>query len=203
VRHGPVERPSLRVPTRLDAVRRALVATPADTRLSESARLPAAVAIVFREAGERLDVLLIRRADHPADPWSGHMAFPGGRRDPGDASLEAAARRETAEEVGICLAPGDGIGRLDDVTGEQLALLGMTVSPFAYAAPANARITPNYEVAQALWVPLEALADPAHQTTYRFPPDPLRRAFPAIRVGPHIVWGITHQIISGLLHRLA
>lgn len=204
--HGPVHQPAVSptasLPTGIEAAGRALAAAPADTRLSECARVPAAVAVLLREAGDHLDVLLIQRADHPADPWSGHMAFPGGRRDPGDASLEAAARRETAEEVGIALTPGDGIGRLDDVTGERLAVLGMTVSPFVYAAPAEAQITPNYEVAQALWVPLDDLAAPAHQTTYRFPPDPLRRAFPAIRIGPHIIWGITHQIITGLLRRL-
>jgi len=67
----------------------------------------AAVAIVVREGTDGPQVLLIRRADHPGDAWSGHMAFPGGREDPQDENLLATAIRETLEEVGLDPASQD------------------------------------------------------------------------------------------------
>jgi 8-oxo-dGTP pyrophosphatase MutT (NUDIX family) len=58
----------------------------------------AAVALVLRDgAPGEVELLFIRRAEHEKDPWSGHMGFPGGRAEPGDASLEATAVRETLE----------------------------------------------------------------------------------------------------------
>src|SRR4051812_3842337 len=55
----------------------------------------AAVAAILRDAAEGPEILFIRRAEHPQDPWSGHMAFPGGREEPGDADLLETAIRET------------------------------------------------------------------------------------------------------------
>ena len=46
----------------------------------------AAVAIMVREGSDATEMLMIRRATREGDPWSGHMGFPGGRRDPEDAS---------------------------------------------------------------------------------------------------------------------
>ena len=59
---------------------------------------------------------MIKRAEREGDPWSGHMAFPGGRKDPGDRNGFACAVRETEEEVGLQLGDGDKcIGRLSEV----------------------------------------------------------------------------------------
>jgi 8-oxo-dGTP pyrophosphatase MutT (NUDIX family) len=60
---------------------------------------PAAVFVLLAER-EQTNVLLIRRADR-GDPWSNHIAFPGGHLDPTDGTALQAAYRETLEEVGI------------------------------------------------------------------------------------------------------
>src|SRR5215471_21768996 len=76
----------------------------------------AAVAAILRDREGEAEVLLIRRAQKTGDPWSGHMAFPGGRQDPSDLDLLHTAVRETQEEVGLELSPGRNlIGRLDDL----------------------------------------------------------------------------------------
>jgi 8-oxo-dGTP pyrophosphatase MutT (NUDIX family) len=82
-------------------------------------RLPsyseAAVALVLAGAGDDLSLCAIRRAEHPLDPWSGHMALPGGRSSPEDPSRRAVAERETFEEVGLVLGDPHWIGPLSEV----------------------------------------------------------------------------------------
>mgnify|MGYP001813096738 CR=1 FL=1 len=60
-----------------------------------------AVALILQIREGELNVLMIKRAERKGDPWSGHMAFPGGRMDPGDDHGYAVAVRETEEEVGL------------------------------------------------------------------------------------------------------
>jgi len=88
----------------------------------------ASVAIVFREGPESIEVLLIERAEREGDPWSGHMAFPGGRLEDHDDSSRSTARRETFEEVGIELASAEYLGRLDDIEGNPRASATLVVA---------------------------------------------------------------------------
>ncbi|KAJ2783124.1 hypothetical protein H4R18_001872 [Coemansia javaensis] len=110
-------------------------------------------------ARERAQVLFIQRARYPGDPWSGHIGFPGGKREPGDGSDRATAERETLEELGVGLRDARAfayLGSLDDVRAATL-LRGplMVVSPHVYllhtpaAAPA---LRPSPEVAAARWI---------------------------------------------------
>ncbi|HEY8150363.1 MAG TPA: CoA pyrophosphatase, partial [Vicinamibacteria bacterium] len=96
------------VQTALAARAPAQVADPPSSR--------AAVALILRDGPQGIEVLFIRRAEHPKDPWSGQMAFPGGRAEPGDADLRATAIRETREEIGVDLgAAAEPLGGLDEV----------------------------------------------------------------------------------------
>ena len=113
----------------------------------------AAVALMLRERGG-LEVFVIKRADRIGDPWSGHMALPGGRREPADKDAYDTARRETLEEVGVDLTEGKLLGRLDDM-GPRSAGRQFVVSTFVVALDAEpGRIDPN-EVAEAFWVPVK------------------------------------------------
>ena len=89
------------------------VRVPADSAPWPEARL-AAVAAVLRVVDEP-ELLFIKRAEVAHDPWSGHVAFPGGRMEPDDESLEATAIRETFEELSLDLKAGQMLGRLDDL----------------------------------------------------------------------------------------
>src|SRR5258706_15670381 len=98
----------------LSDIRRAVASEPA-TVPNEYGQW-AAVALMLRELEHGPEVFLIRRTEQAHDPWSGHVAFPGGRYDVGDSDLEMTARREVFEEVGIDLSStGVVLGRLDDV----------------------------------------------------------------------------------------
>lgn len=159
----------------------------------------AAVACILRERQE-LEVLLIRRTEMPGDPWSGHMAFPGGRQEPEDPDLLATAMRETREEVGVELdSEGELIGRLDDLQAMAGGLpVNLIIRPYVFALEEAAPLVLNTEVAEALWAPLGPLADGAADTTrpYRFQGTTLQ--LPGYRVGPHVVWGLTYRMLRSL-----
>ena len=161
----------------------------------------ASVALVLRPAAADLELLLIKRAERAGDPWSGHMALPGGRSDPGDADAAATAVRETLEEVGIDLAAGGvALGSLDDLVPRSGAPR-IVVAPFVFGAPAGTVATPNHEVDAAIWIPLRELAHPDAATEFLLDTvtggDP--RRFPAIGTRGYVIWGMTHRILDDFL----
>ena len=121
----------------------------------------AAVAIMLREGTQATEMLMIRRATREGDPWSGHMGFPGGRRDPQDSSNLACVLRETEEELGVDLAHwGSAVGELSDVnTGWRKDRPEMLVTPFVFQVASLPPLTPNEEVDDVVWVPLDYLMD--------------------------------------------
>lgn len=172
-----------------------------DTAPSDEAERHAAVAFILRERADGgAESLFIKRSERDDDPWSGHMAFPGGRRDPGDESLEATARRETLEEVGLELDSGQCFGRLHDIYGGRLHSYKMSVSPFLFHTTEGHELTFNDgEVADAVWVPLSILSDPAQIREYIFHLDPHRRPFPSFHYNDYVIWGLTFRIIANFL----
>jgi 8-oxo-dGTP pyrophosphatase MutT (NUDIX family) len=162
----------------------------------------AAVAAIFRDRGEGAELFFIRRAEHPRDPWSGHIAFPGGRRDPGDATLLATAIRETREEVGIDLASAHLIGRLPDVPAFTRSKRGhLVVTPFVFAIRGDVQVAANYEVAETLWVPFRKLARGEGKGTFEWTWEGKTLELPCIRLGPeqHVLWGMTYRMLETLL----
>jgi ADP-ribose pyrophosphatase YjhB (NUDIX family) len=185
---------------RIDEIRRALSAYQPTLSQREFERR-ASVALVLREVAEHgPEILFIERAEKDGDPWSGHMAFPGGRVDLPAESPEQAAVRETLEEVGLALAPGERLGRLDDLEGRDKGRPpGMVISAFVYHLEAKGELIPQQsEVREAFWVPVRSLVEPARH---------VRRAFrgtgsfefPGIVVGEpdrHVVWGLTYRFLE-------
>lgn len=159
----------------------------------------AAVALVLREREEGSEVLFIERAEREGDPWSGHMAFPGGRAEPVDPSMRAAASRETFEEVGVDLAQAEYLGHLEDLMGTRRVAPRLVVSAHAFhlASEQPFDLDPK-EVKSALWFPLEALHEPHRWVDHQIPELP-GTAFPGIVVGErdrHVVWGLTYRFLD-------
>ena len=111
-----------------------------------------AVALHLNESaiGE-VQVLMIRRAERPGDPWSGHMAFPGGRSESQDADSLATALRETLEEVGLDTAQhGSCLGRLSDLqTRPSLVGGAMIITPYVFSLQFEPELHCNEEVERA------------------------------------------------------
>lgn len=157
----------------------------------------AAVAMVLRSGATGPQVLFIERARREGDPWSGHMAFPGGRVDPGDADTRAAAERETLEEVGLSLEGAAPIGRLDDKTGNPATASRLVISAYVYRLQRESALELNHEVASAMWFPVRDLLDPGRHVPY--PMQQYDVKLPGILVGEpdrHIVWGLTYSFLE-------
>ena len=155
-------------------------------------RRQASVALMLRERDLGLEILVIRRAENEYDPWSGHMALPGGGREPGDKSAYDTARRETLEEIGVDLDEGRSLGRLDDVGPRtmpgQLVISTVVVAINAEPGPLDPR-----EVVEAFWVPVDRLVD----ETVEIPDFP--GSWPAFTYNDHyVIWGLTHRILMQL-----
>ena len=160
----------------------------------------AAVAVILTPEPD--SVLLIRRAERVGDPWSGHMALPGGRRDPADPDLVTTAIRETLEEVGLALRPDHLAGSLDDVVPRTPVLPPIAVRPYVFVLDRRPGLVLNPEVAAADWVPLDLLQHPETYHTVQLEIRGESREFPAYRVQEAVVWGMTERILSGLLAQL-
>ena len=160
----------------------------------------AAVAVIL--APDPDSVLLIRRAEREGDPWSGHMALPGGRQDPTDPELVDTAIRETAEEVGLILTREVLLGALDDVVPRSPVLPPIAVRPYVFAVAGRPELQLNPEVAGALWVPLEHLLHPDTRHTVQLDIRGESRVFPAFRLDDSVVWGMTERILSALFDHL-
>ncbi len=162
----------------------------------------AAVALVFAPGADDTELLFIQRATAEGDPWSGQMAFPGGRVDPDDATTAGTAMRETSEEVGVDLGGAERLGALDDLEGGRITRRVTTVSAHAFWLPAPTPTSPNYEVAEALWVPFGHLLDTARHIDHYHPA--AEAAFPGIQLDKpdQVVWGLTLRLLADLMARL-
>ena len=152
-----------------------------------------------------LSVLMIKRAEREGDPWSGHMAFPGGRKDRDDRNTLATAKRETLEEVALDAdRHARLIGRLSDIA-TQPGLRGgpMIITPYVFQLHALPPLVPTHEVAGLVWVPLPFLADRANREKMRLAPNGVPIELPCYMYGEHRIWGLSLMMLDELLDALA
>ncbi len=164
----------------------------------------AAVAVILRPGATSSEILLIERAEVDDDPWSGHMAFPGGRRAVKDGSLLETAVRETREETAVELDTyGKALGRLQTVQSDSVRLPVLSILPLVFSVPAGtlAQAAPS-EVARTFWIPLTHFVDPRAQTVYHLQVEGRTFSFPALAIEDQVVWGLTRRILRDLLDRV-
>jgi 8-oxo-dGTP pyrophosphatase MutT (NUDIX family) len=182
-------------------IRSALASHTAVAAEEEEGVRKAAVALIFRLGQDgALELLFIKRADYDGDPWSGQIAFPGGRVEAGDASLAETAIRETREETGIDLArDGMVIGTLDDLRPRAIRLPAIVVRPYVALLDRSEPLVLSTEVALSFWMPFAAVArtESWHEDTVFARGIQINaRVF---RHEGHVVWGMTERILTQLL----
>ena len=157
----------------------------------------AAVALVLHAGVSGLETLFIKRATREGDPWSGQIALPGGRRNPGEPSLADTAMRETFEEIGLDLAQdGELLGELDELRPRSPFLPPIIVRPYVFAIQSVPPLVLSDEVADTFWVPLsELFATERMKEISIHLPNGARMSRQAIELGEHVVWGMTEFIL--------
>lgn len=171
----------------------------------------AAVSVVLHSGRAGPELLMIRRADVPGDPWSGHMAFPGGRLGAAESPWQAAIR-ETHEEVGLDLRAMRHLGVLDPVfTGR--VFQDRRIDPFVFStvsSPGSAladggrpvlRLDAR-EVASVHWFGLDRLLADEGRGVFPFEWRGTPVRMPCIRLDGCLIWGLSLRMIDDLLERL-
>lgn len=173
------------------------------TEVNDADARRAAVAIVFRlGTDDEPEVFFIQRAEYEGDPWSGHIAFPGGREEKDDETLADTAIREVFEETGIDLGEAELVAALDDFHPRHVRLPAVVVRPFVFLAGDVPAPVLSSEVADCFWVPLSALQDRSVWKDARVQAGDTEISRIAFHHRGYVVWGMTERILSGLLELL-
>ena len=167
----------------------------------ETSLLKAAVAIILRDTEQGTECLMMQRAKHERDPWSGQMAFPGGKIDPGDADAKAAAVREAFEEVGADLTDDDYVGQLDDLYGLKVdGIFSVHVSCFVFKPNRELKLVANHEVADMVWLPMRYLNEPDYRHDFVHPRQ-ASLSMPAVMIDAgkeQILWGLSLRMLANM-----
>ncbi|MBC6610690.1 CoA pyrophosphatase [Hymenobacter sp. BT507] len=155
---------------------------------------------LYRDDAGQLRLVVIRRTEFGVH--GGQLAFPGGKRELQDASLEATALRETEEEIGLPAAQVRMLGTLPSIVTE---VSGFRIWPFVghIEPPAQWRWQPT-EIAEVLSVIIDDLLLPDARVTetWQLPGWPAPYPVSFYRVGPYPLWGASYRMVRALLPRL-
>ena len=185
-----------------------LISYKAKKKLSRYWSKRSAVAIVLdKHASADASILMIKRAEHKGDPWSGHMAFPGGRCEAFDKNGLATAKREMHEEVGFDIddaehkpLKGEWLGRLSDVsTSRRVTPKAMVVTPYVFSVADKPILEENYEVAETVWIPLTYISDINNRSIHSIKFKQKTINLPCYRYDGKVIWGMSLSMIDEIL----
>jgi 8-oxo-dGTP pyrophosphatase MutT (NUDIX family) len=160
--------------------------------LSDEQGANAAVAVLLKQEKEGFSVFFVKRVENVADPWSGQMAFPGGKRDETDVDLKQTVVRETLEETGINLLEGCRfLGVLTALRSRPRP--DLCILPFVVSVEDEPRVRLNREELEDFcWIPFEELVRSKTLVKLDF------GEFPACSVKNRVIWGLTYRILENL-----
>ncbi len=151
----------------------------------------AAVAILVRERNDDLEFFLVKRAEVEGDPWSGDMAFPGGKRCQNDEDLSETAMRETLEETAIDLREKSMLGYMKPIYSS--VRTSMKVQPIVYIYDEEPDVSLNYELTRYLWAPMnELVRSRAKEDVKGWNSD-------VYKYDGEVVWGLTFRMLEKLI----
>ena len=151
----------------------------------------AAVAILVKPRGDDIEFFLVKRAEVDDDPWSGDMAFPGGKKNQQDHTLIDTATREVLEETSIDLTKKKAIGFMEPVYSAVRKTLA--VQPVVYQFDEYPRVELNYELTKYLWAPLSEIKNGKTNAVVK------RWEGPVYKVKGETVWGLTFRMLEKMI----
>ncbi|GDX78219.1 coenzyme A pyrophosphatase [Deltaproteobacteria bacterium] len=173
---------------------------PPHTTIADPDAKRAAVAAIF---GPNDELLFIHRAVREGDLWSGHMAFPGGRAEPDDASLLHTARRETREELGLDLSEARCLGALSPLASPRNApKRHISVVPYVFTVPEWAPLTPNEEVAGVVRLAFDRFLAREARGTFPYTWQGVEYELPCVRLDGTLLWGMTLRMVDELIEQV-
>jgi 8-oxo-dGTP pyrophosphatase MutT (NUDIX family) len=163
--------------------------------ISEGEDADAAVALLLKPADQALQVLFVKRVESSDDPWSGQMAFPGGKRDAKDQTLKQTVVRETLEETNIDLLNHCRfLGVMANFRSTQRP--DMKILPFVFLLERDPSIRLNEELEGFVWISLEELIHSRSIAKFSF------GEVPAYAVRGIVIWGLTYRILEKFVRLL-
>ncbi|WP_404363540.1 NUDIX hydrolase [Marinobacter sp.] len=166
---------------------------------------PRQLALDYPEAG-----ILVPVTENPAKPeiiftlrsanmttHRGQVSFPGGRRDPEDASLEQTALRETHEEIGL---PPDRVELIAPLS-QVVSRYGILVTPFVGIVPEAHPLRANpAEIESIFRVPVDFFLEDRRERTDAL--SFLNHTFyvPCYRWGKYQIWGLSAVVLVDFLN---
>jgi 8-oxo-dGTP pyrophosphatase MutT (NUDIX family) len=164
--------------------------------VSEEQDADAAVSLMLKPMNQDFKVLFVKRVENPADPWSGQVAFPGGKRDAKDKNLKQTVVRETLEETNVNLLDGcHFLGVLTAVRSTRRP--EMKILPFIVLLEHDPTIKLNIQELEGfVWISLEELVQNKSTVKFSF------GEFPAYIVGSSVIWGLTYRILENFFHTI-
>lgn len=158
--------------------------------LSAEQDADAAVALLLKPTTGDFEVLFVKRVESSTDPWSGQMAFPGGKRSAEDENLKQTVVRETLEETHINLP--NHCRFLGVMTAfPSTRMPKMKILPFVFLLHREPSIKLNKkELESFVWVSMKELYQSRGTIKFDF------GQFPAYTVGDNVIWGLTYRILK-------
>jgi 8-oxo-dGTP pyrophosphatase MutT (NUDIX family) len=166
---------------------------------SDSRKMRGAVAVLLKEEGGDLWLLMIRRGENPRDPWSGQMGLPGGHADPQDRTLFDTVAREAVEEVGINVRSHKFLGCLRNVQPKNAP---MVVSPFIFLLKEKVEPRTSGEAREVLWIPMSFLMDSKNVSSIKITIGSKEVSMGCYRYSNQVIWGMSFRIIKEIVSRL-
>lgn len=164
----------------------------------------ASVMMLIRNMDDSLELLFIKRPDNPGDAFSGHIAFPGGKKIDSDQDLLETAIRETREEVGIDIRDSARIlGKLDYTRPNNKSAGFIIVTPYVSFLTRDVEIITNEEVDEYIWIPLDHLMD---EKNLRVRTKVRNNAYIddyVFSYDKYIIWGMTGRVLKKFIDEFA
>ena len=147
-------------------------------------------------------LLLMQRAEHPKDPWSGQVSLPGGRAELLDNDLLATATREAREELNIDLeVSARHLGQLPPRQAmARGAYVNLWITPHIFEVRKAMAPSPSDEAQDFFWLPLGPVrrGELDHKFTYRRPGSKSDLILPGLKYEERVIWGLTYRMLLSL-----